>query len=196
MSPPRPGSDSTRPQTVAEARAEVEARRSEVKAQRRASIAAAFPGPVPGRVTIVVSWVATGVQLITTVFAAIDPDRFIGPFFGVMVIWFGLGTALFVVDLVLAAARSRDDAMGIGGLFFLAGSAPPTAQRNLLASLILSTVAAVVGAAVRPFTPLAFGVLAPMLPLALCGWWAVRHGRFPPTAPEPEPSRRGAPRSR
>ena len=99
-----------------------------------------------------------------------------------MIAWFFAGSALFIVDLVLAVARSRDDAMGIGGLFFLAGSAPPNAQRHLLASLGLSTVVAVVGAAVRPFTPLAFGILAPMLPLVLCGWWGVRHGYFPTRA--------------
>ena len=128
------------------------------------------------------SWATTVVQFVVTLIAAIDPDDFIAPFFVVMIVWFFAGSALFIVDLVLAAARSRDDAMGIGGLFFLAGSAPPTAQRNLLASLGLSIAVAVAGAAVRPFTPLAFGILAPMLPLALCGWWGVRHGYFPTRA--------------
>jgi hypothetical protein len=179
MNGSRSGPRAPRPQTVAEARAEVEARRAETKAARRAELDAAFPGATPGRPTLVVSWVATVVQVVVTVVAAVDPDAAIAPFFVVMVLWFFLGTALFVVDLVLAAARSRDDLMGIGGLFFLAGSAPPAARLNLLGSLALSTVTAVAGAAVRPFTPLAFGVLAPMLPLALCGWWAVRHGRFP-----------------
>jgi hypothetical protein len=42
----------------------------------------------------------------------------------------------------------------------------------------VQVVVAVVAAALRPFTELAFGTLAPTLGLALCGWWAVRHGLF------------------
>jgi hypothetical protein len=82
--------------------------------------------------------------------------------------------------------------MGIGGLFFLAGSAPPAVQRSLLGSLGTQVVVSTVGAAVRPFTPLAFGTLAPMLGLALCGLWAVRHGLFPARASEPAPGPRRA----
>jgi tetrahydromethanopterin S-methyltransferase subunit C len=89
------------------------------------------------------------------------------------------GCALFMIDLVLAAARSRDDAMGIGGLFFLAGSAPRGVQRHLLGSLAVQVVVAVGAAALDPFTPLAFGTLVPTIGLAFCGLWAVRHGLFP-----------------
>ena len=85
--------------------------------------------------------------------------------------------------LVLAAARSRDDAMGIGGLFFLAGSAPRAVQRHLMGSLAVQLVVAVVAAALDPFTPLAFGTLVPVLPLGLAGLWSVRHGMFDPATP-------------
>ena len=50
---------------------------------------------------------------------------------------------------------------------------------------------AVATAAARPFTPLAFGVLAPMFGLGVMGLWGAKFGTFPPRPPEPErPSRR------
>ena len=105
------------------------------------------------------------------------------PFFAVSVVLFLAGCALFMVVLVLAAARSREDAMGMGGLFFLAGSAPATVQRHLLGSLAVQVVVAIAAAALDPFTPLAFGTLVPTIGLAFCGLWAVRHGLFPPRIP-------------
>lgn len=133
----------------------------------------------PGRWIVVASWCSTLVFAAVTVPAVIDPDAAVTAFFGVSVVLFLAGCALFMVDLVLAAARSREDAMGIGGLFFLAGSAPPSVQRHVLGSLAAQVVIAVVAAALDPFTPLAFGTLVPTLGLAFCGFWAVRHGLFP-----------------
>ena len=143
-----------------------------------------FGDTVPGRAIIAASWASTLLFTAVTVPAVIDPDAFIGLFFGVSVALFFAGCAVFALDLVLAAARSRDDAMGIGGLFFLAGSAPRAAQRHLLGSLAVQVVVAVVAAALDPFTPLAFGTLVPVLPLALAGLWAVRHGLFEPATPD------------
>jgi hypothetical protein len=39
---------------------------------------------------------------------------------------------------------------------------------------------AVATAAARPFSSLAFGILAPMFGLALLALWGAVHGRFPP----------------
>ena len=167
------------PRSAAEARAEVEALRAQRRSAREAEFRARHGDRVPGRPAIVASWVGTGVFAVVSTAAVVDPDAFIGAFFVIAVAWFLAGSTLFVVDLVLAASRSRDTAMGIGGLFFLAGSAPRRVQWHLLGSLAAQVVVAVAGAALRPFTPLAFGTLAPMLGLALCGWWGVRHGLFP-----------------
>jgi hypothetical protein len=167
------------PRSAAEARAEVEARRAEQRAAREAAFREAYGDGVPGRAVITVSWVSTVVLTLVTVAAVIDPDAFVTPFFVVAMAMFFVGSALFVVDVVLAAARSRESTMGIGGLFLLAGSAPRSVQWHLIGSLVAQVVVAIAGAAARPFTPLAFGTLAPMLGLALCGLWGVRHGRFP-----------------
>jgi hypothetical protein len=97
---------------------------------------------------------------------------------------FVAGIALFFWAYAVAVGRSRTDAIGIGGLFFLAGpeTAPPPIKRALLAALAVQTVVALATAAARPFTSLAFGVLAPLYGLALTGLWGARHGRFAPRA--------------
>lgn len=176
--PERATRDRERAPTAAEARARYEAERAASSAQRRARLEQAFADGIPGRAVLWASWICTAVFTVVTALAAIDPDTFIGLFFGVAVALFFAGCALFMLVLVLAAGRSRTHLMGIGGLFFLAGSAPRSVQVNLLASLAVQVVVAVVGAALDPFTPLAFGTLVPVLALSLCGLWGVRYGLF------------------
>ena len=174
-----------KPQTAAEARAEFEANREANKAARRAKMDATYGGGVPGRWILNASWLCTAVFTAATLPAIVDPDEFVGTFFAVSLVLFFAGCALFAADIVLAAARSRDDLMGIGGLFFLIGSAPRTVQVQLLCSLAAQVLVAVVGAVVHPFTPLAFGTLVPMIGLGWCGFWAVRHGSFEAQTPSP-----------
>lgn len=181
---PRPDRAGSRQPSAAEARAAVEAERAANRERRAAQMRERFGDEIPGRAIIAASWGSTALFALVSVPAAIDPERFVGLFFGVSVVLFFAGCALFVLDLVLAAARSRDDAMGIGGLFFLLGSAPRPVQVHLLGSLAAQVVVAVVAAALHPFTPLAFGTLVPTVALSLCGLWAVRHGLFEPAAPE------------
>ena len=79
----------------------------------------------------------------------------------------------------IAVGRSRTVDIGIGGLYFVAGSAPKEIRVNLLGSLAVQVIVAVVAASVRPFTSVAFAVLAPLWGLGLTGLWAARHGTFP-----------------
>jgi hypothetical protein len=152
------------------------------------------PTPVPsdgaGRGIIRASWIGTGVFSVTAILSAIAPRTFIALSVGVALILFFAGMAIFLWAYAVAVGRSRTDLIGMGGLFFLAGSAPRAVQRTLLGSLIVEVVVALGTAAVHPFTPLAFGVLAPMYGLALCGLWAARHGQFPPRPPEEKRARK------
>ncbi len=185
---PRAGDRRDRPRapTAAEARAEVEARRAEVRAERERQFAEAYGDDVPGRWILAVSWVSTLVFVVVAAAAALQPGSASEPSIGLQGFvtlalgYFALGCAVFAVDLVLIAARSRESLMGIGGLFFLAGAAPRPVQWHLLGSFGVQVAVSLVAAAVRPFTPLAFGILAPTLGLAFCGLWAVRHGVFDP----------------
>ncbi|MGH9267489.1 MAG: hypothetical protein ACRD0D_04865 [Acidimicrobiales bacterium] len=98
----------------------------------------------------------------------------------VALVLFATGTVLFLVAYAIAVGRSRTDAIGIGGLFFLAGPVAPRREKALLlGALAAQVVVAAVSAAIRPFTSLAFGTLVPTYGLALVGLWAARHGRFP-----------------
>jgi hypothetical protein len=80
--------------------------------------------------------------------------------------------------IVKAALRSRTDLIGIGGLFFAAGSAPRRTALVLQAALGVDVVVAFAAAGARPLTSLAFSVLVPLWPLGLMGLWCARHGTF------------------
>jgi hypothetical protein len=178
--------------SVAEERAAAQERQRIERAERREQLAGRFgSGPLPGAGLIWASWVGTAIFTVSALYSATlgydahrsPPGDQSGTF--VALLLFGIGCVLFVVAIVLGALRSRDAQMGIGGWFFLVGSAPKIVQRHLLGSLAVEVTVAVVTAAARPFSTLAFGILVPTYGLALCGIWGARHGDFP-AAVEPE----------
>ena len=95
---------------------------------------------------------------------------------------FTVGIGLFFWAYAIAVGRSRTDAIGIGGLFFLSECAPKAVQRSLMASLAVQVAIGITTAALRPYTSSAFGVLAPIAGLGLAGLWGARHGAFPGNA--------------
>ena len=109
------------------------------------------------------------------------------------VVLFLAGCVLFGVSFLRAVARSRTDAIGIGGLYFLAGgTAPAPVRKALLWSLAIEVVVALGTAFARPYTNLAAGVLVPVYGLSLCGLWASTHGTFGPrTTPKTDPGEQG-----
>jgi hypothetical protein len=131
-----------------------------------------------GRNIIRASWIGTAVFTVSAIAATISPDTF-GAINAVLSLaLFFVGCVLFFLAYARAVSRSRTDAIGIGGLFFLADSAPRPVQIHLLASLAVEAVVAIASASLRPFTNTAFGVLVPMYGLGLCGLWASRYGTF------------------
>jgi hypothetical protein len=145
----------------------------------------------PGLGIIRASWIGTAVFVVTAVASAIAPNTFIAVGVATSMALFFAGIGVFLWAYAVAVNRSRTDLIGMGGLFFLAGSAPRPVQISLLGSLGVQVAVGLATAAVHPFTPLAFGVLAWMYGLALCGLWAARYGTFPPRPPE-EKRGRGA----
>ena len=138
-----------------------------------------------GSALIRTSLAGTALFTVLAVLAAAFPDVFAGPFVVVSLLQFLAGTIVFVLAFLRAVDRSRTEAIGVGGLFFAAGTAPVRVQWALLTSLAVQVVVAVTVAAIRPYTPLAFGILAPMWALALTGLWVAVHGTFPARTPEP-----------
>jgi len=140
---------------------------------------------VPGRGIITLSWAGTGVFAAVAAVATAFPDEAARAAAVVDVVLFGIGVVAFLWAYGIAVQRSRTDAIGIGGLYFLAGSAPRSVRVQLLTALAVQVVVAVASASIRPYTAVAFGILVPMLGLGLAGLWGARHGTFPPRdAPE------------
>jgi hypothetical protein len=139
-----------------------------------------------GRILSVNRW-TTGLFVLVSVLAAAVPEPFEVIAVPVDLAMFVLGCVAFLWAYTVAIGRSRYDEVSVGGAFFLAGDvAPPAVARELRVVLAIQVVVAVAAAAVRPFTAVAFAVLAPMAGLGLMAWWGARHGRFPARRPPDE----------
>jgi hypothetical protein len=132
------------------------------------------------------SWAGTGVYGALALAGTVFPDSFAIPTAIVSGALFVIGCVAFFWAYAVAVARSRTDLIGIGGLYFLAGTAPKVVRYRLRMSLAVEIVAALVSSSIRPFTPMAFGFLVPLFGLGMCGLWGARHGTFEPR-PAPEP---------
>ena len=136
--------------------------------------------PDTGEAIVQLSWGSTLVFTISSIVGLLGPESWATASAGVSISLFVVGCVVFLVAYGYAVWRSRLDSMGVGGLFFLAGSAPTPIRRSLLGSLAVQLVVAFGAASLEPFTAAAFGILAPILPLGLCGLWGARYGWFEP----------------
>jgi hypothetical protein len=159
-----------------------------------APVAAATSPAEPGRVIRRASLAGTALFAVTaTVAAAVDGGPLRGVAAVVAVALFVAGSLAYLAGYARAVQRSRTHVIAMSGLIFLAGSAPPTVRRQLLGATAAQVVVALATASVRPFTSLAFGVLAPVFGLGLQCLWAARHVQFPARPPQrrpPAPPRR------
>jgi hypothetical protein len=137
---------------------------------------------VPGSSIVRASWIGTVTFAAALVVGTVDLDL-VGVTVVVSLVLFALGTAAFLTGYARAIARSRYEAIGMGGLFFLAGSAPRGVQVQLLTSLGVQVAAGLVAATIRIYTPVAFGLLVPMYGLGLAGLWGATYGQFAPREP-------------
>lgn len=125
-------------------------------------------------------WATVAFALVAAL-AAVFPDALVPVFVPLSLVLFLGGCVAFVWAFARGVARSRFEAITMGGLFFLTDDVAPARIRRALRSIFLvQVVVAVAAALVRPFTPLAFGTLVPTLGLGLIALWAARHGDFPP----------------
>jgi hypothetical protein len=139
--------------------------------------------PRPGEWILRAAVWSTALLVLTSALAAIWPAS-LGLVHAVVSIGcFLVGCALMLSAFATGVSRSRTEAVSTAGLFLLAdGVAPPDVRRVLRGALAVQVVAVVAAASLRPFTEVAFGILAPMLGVGLMGLWGARHGRFPPRA--------------
>ena len=134
-----------------------------------------------GRGIIAFAWWSTAVFAVTATLAAIDPSTLLRAVaVTVALVAFALGMIVFLVAYFRAIGRSRYEVISVVGVYlFVGGVAPAAVRRSLLGALAVQIVVALTTASVRPYTSLAFGVLVPLLGVALCGLWSARHGNFP-----------------
>lgn len=134
----------------------------------------------PGIGVVNVAFAGTGALVGTSVAAAALPDTFGFVHAVLSCVLFAIGTGALLWAYALGVSRSREEAVTISGLFFLSGEvAPPEVRRPFRIALAVEVLIVVVAAAIRPYSEVAFGILAPMFGLGLMAMWGGRHGSFP-----------------
>lgn len=134
----------------------------------------------PGTGIVNLTLIGTSLVVGTSAAGALAPDTFGLVHAVVSCVLFAVGTGAFLWAYALGVSRSRSDLVSIPGLFFLGGdTAPADVRRRFRLALAVETVAVVAAATVRPYTVVAFGILAPMFAMGLMGVWGGRYGTFP-----------------
>lgn len=146
------------------------------------------PPATEGTTIINLSWAGTAAYAALALAGTIVPDWFALPTAALSGVLFAIGCVVFLWAYAVAVARSRTDAIGIGGLYFLVGTAPREPAFRLRLSFAIEIVAAIVSSSIRPFTPMAFGFLVPVYGLGMMGLWGARYGTFEPRAPRTPPA--------
>lgn len=138
-------------------------------------------GTIPGGRSSRAAWIATAVLTLALAVGVAVPDGAGGTVVVVVsMALFAIGIVTFGWAFAVAVARSRTEVLAVSNAFLLQGSVPTDVRRAFYAALAVQTVVAVAAAAVRPFTAVAFGILAPMSVLGLMALWGVQHGEFDP----------------
>ncbi len=145
-----------------------------------------YEDPHPGDGIVNLVFAGTGALVGTSLAAAVVPDTF-GIVHAILSgLLFAVGTGSLLWAYALGVSRSRAVVVTLPGLFFLAGgAAPPDTRRRFRIALAVQVVAVVAAASVRPYTEVAFGILAPMFGLGLMAMWGGRFGSFPARADLP-----------
>lgn len=139
------------------------------------------PALVPGAGLVSLDLLGTGVLVLTSAAAAIAPDVLAVVHAGLSLALFVIGTGALLWAYALGISRSRTDLVSIPGLFLLSSpAAPARTRRTFHLALAVQVIAVVVAASIRPFSEVAFGILAPMYGLGLMALWGGRYGEFPP----------------
>lgn len=132
----------------------------------------------PGQAILNYSWLGTLIFAFSAAAAAIWPNWFEWLNVAVSLLLFVLGTAAMLWAFLIAVERSRQQIIGVSGLYLAMGSAPRQVQKILLTSLAVEIAVALITAAVRIYSPAAFGILVPVWGIGLTGMWCARHGEF------------------
>lgn len=140
---------------------------------------------VAGQGLVNASFAGAGALIVVGVAGTLAPDALGEVTAVVSGALFAIGVVAFLYGYAAGVVRSRDEQVTLVGLFFLSGTAPRVVRFRLRLALAVQTAVAVAAASIRPYTAVAFAVLAPMLGLGLMAAWAAKHGSFRPKEPRP-----------
>ena len=141
--------------------------------------------PEAGAGLVLLDFVGTAALAVACAAGIASPDRARAFTTAVAGVLFAVGVVLFLWGYGTGVVRSRDEQITLAGLFFLSGTAPAPVRFRLRLALAVQVALAVAAASIRPYTAVAFAVLAPMLGLGAMSAWAARHGTFFPRQATP-----------
>ena len=109
----------------------------------------------------------------------------------VALVLFGAGSLAFGRAYAVAVRRSRFAHVSTLAAFVQMPGAPRSLRIELRVAVALQCAAGFAGAAIRPFGPLAFGILACVYGLGVIALWGAGFGTFADRSPRPERRRHG-----
>ena len=136
-------------------------------------------GHSPGKSLLRLAWQSTLLLVVVAAFGLMAPESSRLFVVTASLTMFVLGLFLFEFGVMYGLRRSRVETVTVTGLFLLQNSAPRSIQRQFAWSTIAQLVVAFTAAALRPYTDIAFVILAPMLPVGSAALWSAQHGFFP-----------------
>ena len=124
------------------------------------------------------AWQSTCFLLLLAALGVVAPDTFGVVVAALSLVLFGLGLGLLFLALLKGLRRSRLEEVTVSGLFLLHETAPRKIQRLFLWCLLFQLAVAITAAGLRPYTEIAFVVLAPTVLFGAAALWAAQHGSF------------------
>ena len=134
--------------------------------------------PGEGTFLVRIAWQSTFALLVLAVAGVLAPDTF-GLVVAILsIVMFGLGLLFLLLALLEGLRRSRLEEVTVSGLFLLHETAPRKIQRLFLWCLVFQLATSLTAAGLRPYTEIAFAVLAPTVLFGSAALWSARHGSF------------------
>ncbi|MBM35660.1 MAG: hypothetical protein CL460_00635 [Acidimicrobiaceae bacterium] len=132
----------------------------------------------PGTYLVRLAWQSTTLLALAAVAGVTAPGSF-GIVLAVLSsAMFVLGLVFLLLALLGGLRRSRVEEITVTGLFLLHDTAPRAIRRLFLWCLMIQLSLAFVAAGLRPYTQIAFVILAPMFVFGSAALWSAQYGIF------------------
>jgi hypothetical protein len=124
------------------------------------------------------AWQSTALLALAAVAGVTSPDAFGIVLAVISSAMFVLGLVFLLLALLGGLRRSRVEEVTVTGLFLLHETAPRAIRRRFLWCLMIQLALAFVAAGFRPYSQIAFVLLAPMFVFGSAALWSAQYGIF------------------